>query len=171
MLADHSFINRCWTGGCLDRTCQLVSFSEWYRTLSSHFVCLCLWSPCFLLSVCPSVVCECVSVSLSVNLSECQQESLKHTSLFSNFIYSDHSDFVISFLLLIQVCLSSVLLSHRNSGSNIPKVQGGRLWKSCGLHWWRDSDRTGCEEEDGWEGKKFLIVKVSSVIPVMMVKF
>lgn len=43
--------------------------------------------------------------------------------------------------------------SFRGSSSDIPTVQGSRLWKGCGVYWWRDSDRTGCEEEDWWVRK------------------
>lgn len=49
--------------------------------------------------------------------------------------------------------LSPTFRSFRGSSSDIPTVQGSRLWKGCGVYWRRDPDRAECEEEDWWVRK------------------
>lgn len=124
-----------------------------------------IWSLSFL-SVCLSVWCVSVCFCPSVYFcpSSCQSICQHQPSPFllpSSTVIALTS----SRLLLILTFLLSACLSYRNSGSDIPTVQGGRLWKGCGIYWWRDSDRTGCEEEDWWVRKtsRLLIYSVTVV--------
>lgn len=61
-------------------------------------------------------------------------------------------EIMLSYLFFhILTFLLSVVTFCRNPSSDLTTAQRGRLWESCRVYWWRDSNCTRCEEEDWWE--------------------